>query len=438
MRHPRLALSVLATTLLLALLASAGVASAAVAPAEWQSVDVTLYADENPPLYLAAGVLPASVTLPADVQLLAPEGAQPQWLGEILGQDPSMDISVEPSVTTEGKNSVYSFEVNRSRTVQLEATLPNAVTTDGELYRTSVTWPAPQDAAEVRLSARLPKDAEIVESAEGATLVTDDPTVNYYTRTFKNVKAGNPVSIVFAYKVAAIGAAPAGPATSTLRILLFAGLAVAVIALGVVLLRSRRAPGSDDDLEEPAGIPDSEPASEGFDAEESEEPDADSAGGEAGEAGEPDAPDAMAVDASDDTPRRRGVSPKLLMGVVVTGALVIAGVAAAMNGTAPKASAEGITKQFAPGEACTVAEIPLELESGDEAEATRIFAAVANVPGIVYGTVHASESIVEVGYCESEATEEQLREALQQAGFALGAAPVDAGAPAGADASGTP
>jgi hypothetical protein len=244
-RLPRpFALALLA--LLFALIAGSASAYAAVAPPAWQAVDLTLFADESPTVLLVAGTLPGDAKLPADAQLVVPSGAQPQWLGEIMGGDPSQDPSLETSVTKQGSSDVYTFRLFKSRTAQLEALLPNAVTADGLDFKAGVTWPAQQDAAEVRLSVRLPKNAKIVVAAEGASLVTDDPTANYYTRTFKNVKAGTPVglSVTYSLPTADVGAV-GGSGTPTLTLLLIAGLAVAVLALGVVVARSRRAVVSD-------------------------------------------------------------------------------------------------------------------------------------------------------------------------------------------------
>lgn len=432
-----------ALTLLVALMAGVATAHAATSPTAWQAVDMTLILDEDPPVLLVAGTLPGDVTLPAAARLPIPVGAQPQWLGEIMGGDPSQDPSLEPSVTKQGTTNVYSFTLTKSRTGQLEALLPNAVTADGSNFRTSITWPAPQDAGEVRLSVRLPKSARIVVPAEGATLVTSDPTANYYTRTFKDVKAGTPVILSVTYSLqSVVGGADGGSRNRTLIPLLIAGLAVAVLALGVVLARSRRAgssAGVDDEAE--TDDDDDDDAWGGNDSAAAAHSDAKLSAGEdratvanQPDAGEPDmdVPQGDEPDAEDGPSAPRRSSPKAIIGVVVAGALLIVGIAAAIDSTAPKAGAEGITKQFSQGEACVVAAIPLKLASGTspESEAERIFAAVQGVPGIVYGTVRTAESRVDFGYCDSVATEGQIRAALVQAGFTLGAN-ADGGAPAG-------
>ena len=390
---------------------------AAAAPTPWSEIDVTLMVDENPPVLIVAGTLSASAKLPADAELVLPAGAQPQWLGEILGGDPTRDPSLATSMTTDGSWDSYPFTLTRSRTAQIEANAPNAVTAEGSNFKTSVVWPTPNDTSEVRLSVKLPKNAEIVKPAEGATLVTDDPTANYYTRTDTDVKAGTQLALAFTYSLQGDSADSGGNSgPSTLTILLVV-LGVAVVVLVVVIARSRRGPAPESD----EGDDDTDDDGEGPGQADAPQPDwSDDALSDADEA-HGDEPDTVEDSVQQATSTGRRVSPKALVFAVVAGAMVLAGVAAAMNATAPKATAEGITKQFAQGEACTVASIPLELASDADAEAhaERVFSALESVPDIVYGTLQVKESRVEVGYCDSSASEEQIRAALVQAGIAL-------------------
>lgn len=257
----RRSLRVSAAAIVAALVLAAGVASAtaaaftAVAPDAWDGVDMTLVLDEDPAVLMVAATLPASVKLPAEAQLVAPKTAQPQWLGEILGGDASADPSVDTSITQQGAYTVYSFRLTRSRTAQLETLLSTATVAEGDNLRASITWPAPQDAAQVRLSFRIPKSAKIVGAAEGAQLVTTDATANYYTRTFTNVKAGKPVTLTMTYNVPSlVDDAGGAPGRTTVLWLLAGGVAVAAVLLGLALARSRRTMTlADEDGEEIAG-----------------------------------------------------------------------------------------------------------------------------------------------------------------------------------------
>lgn len=251
--RPSVRLTLLAASVALLVAVFAPTAFAATtpsaAPAKWYAVDLTLILDENPAVLLVAGTLPTDTPLPATAQLLAPAGAQPQWLGEILGGDVNADPSLEASTTKRDEYDVYTFTLSQSRTAQLEALVSNATKPDGKDLKATLNWPAWEAADEVRLTLRLPKGAKITKSAEGAELFTTDPTANYYSRTFTNVKAGTKLSMSVSYNEPNFaGDLPSsGASRQTVFLLLGATLVAVLIVLAYALSRSKRPAAVEDE-----------------------------------------------------------------------------------------------------------------------------------------------------------------------------------------------
>lgn len=185
------------------------------APAAWQSVDVTLQDGQPSPILLVSGTLPTSAKLPADVQLEVPSGTQFQWAGEILGGPASQDPTVKYTVSTKNGMDIYSFTLTKVRTGQIEVALPGAVQSDGTQFATALKWVATQDVPVVNISARIPQNAQITQSAEGAQTIPGPTGYAYYQKSVNNVSAGDQLELSFAYTAAAGGGATSGAAGGT-------------------------------------------------------------------------------------------------------------------------------------------------------------------------------------------------------------------------------
>ena len=118
--------------------------------------------------------------------------------------------------TTVKGNDLYRFTLTKSRTAQIEVPLTESMAFDGTTYTSFVAWTAAQDVPEVRLNLRVPRAAVIATPQAGAALLPGDANYAFYTKTVKNVKAGDQLDLAVAYSLptvaaaAAAGAAPSG------------------------------------------------------------------------------------------------------------------------------------------------------------------------------------------------------------------------------------
>ena len=210
------------------------------APATWESMDVTRHSDTDGGVLLVSGELPADTKLPAEAELSVPAGLPLQWIGEILGGASADDPELKYTKTTVGGSDIYRFTLTKSRTAQVEAPLSDKLAFDGTTYTPLVAWTAVQDVPEVRLNLRVPQSAQIASPSPEAALLPGDANYSFYSKSFKNVKAGDTLDLTVAYTLPGVGAPAAGataPASSNsavpivvvlLAIAAFAGLVVAV------------------------------------------------------------------------------------------------------------------------------------------------------------------------------------------------------------------
>ena len=160
------AVRILALSALMAVtLLSAQVAFAA--PAQWETVDVTIHPEEGGGVLLVSGQLPESVTLPAQAELAVPAGGQLQWIGQILGGAASADPELQYTKRTVGSSDVYAFTLTKSRIAQIEVPLTAGQQFDGTTYSSAVGWTADRDVPSVRMNIRVPAGAQIATGTPG-------------------------------------------------------------------------------------------------------------------------------------------------------------------------------------------------------------------------------------------------------------------------------
>jgi hypothetical protein len=113
------------------------------------------------------------------------------------------------------------------------------------------------------------------------------------------------------------------------------------------------------------------------------------------------------------------MSKKTILTVAVVGVLVAFVFVAAAQGTKPKIQGETITKTFSQTAPCANVTIALTLPTGsDPAEVSEsLFAALQPIPGMTTATLNAQASSIDVGFCESSASEDTIRQALLPTGL---------------------
>jgi len=397
--HRSLSRFIFAIVLAFAILPSA---TAFAAPIPWRGVDVTLHAEQSGGVMLVSGEMTETVPLPAEAEFSVPAGSSIQWIGEILGGDPSADPELTYIKTTVDGADIYRFTLTKSRNAQIEV-LTSGFLFDGSLYNASLAWTPAQDVPEVRLIVRVPQGAQVATSSPGGSLQPGDSGYSYFAKTFPNAKAGDQLDLTVGYTLPAAGSEPAATGASDAGtiglVVLIALVAAAAIALVLVLGRSKGA-GS-------GGIPSSE--------EPEEETPAPLA-----------ASDVSPTDAAADTDEvpsfetsRPSAAKRNLLTVSVIGVFIVAAVLIGAQTTKPKSSGDTISKTYSAGEPCETAVIPLAVPDSTDAQtaADALFAALGPVGGLNTATYNLKTSSLSVGYCESKTTEPAIRDALAPTGL---------------------
>lgn len=120
------------------------------------------------------------------------------------------------------------------------------------------------------------------------------------------------------------------------------------------------------------------------------------------------------------------MSKKSILTVGIVGVMIVFTLVFAAQANKPKFNGETISKTFSSGAPCATATVPLSLADGaDQAAVSEtLFAALEPVPGMNTATLNTRSSSIEVGFCESRATEAAIRQALAPTGLvAEGPAP---------------
>ena len=385
----------------LVLLIASIAAPAFAAPSAWKFVDVTLQYD-NRSLLLVGGELPEEILLPYEAELAVPAGSMLLWIGEGLGGPLADDPELKYEKRTEGGFDIYRFTLTQSRVAQVEVALSGVNSFDGVTYTSSLAWTAWQDLPEVRIAHRIPRGAQITQTAEGASMLAGDEQFSYYAKTASNVKAGDAVDLSFAYQTGAPGAGSAAANSNTIAYVIVAGAAVVLIGLLIFALR-RRSVAASEDLAEDS---------------ESEEPIVEDVA--------PVAAKKKSVPEPQPAPAG-GLKPKtVLIGV---GALVAVGIMVAVgSGMAAKPSGGLFTKDFGAVSACQTTELALTPAAGVnlEAEGAAIIDAFVGHTGIGIVTLDATTGRMSVEFCTSDQTLETLAQIVSSTGLvtaSLGAPP---------------
>lgn len=404
MRLTRLRSILIALTLTLSLGAGAALAK----PVVPESIDVSLHSEQGGAILLVSGNLPEATTLPAEIELAVPEGAELQWAGEILGGPVADDPEAKYVVRTEGGQDVYTLTLTKSPVAQVEVLVPGSVQPMGPTsYAANLTWAPTQDVASTRVAVRVPQGAKITQPAEGAALAPGPTGYSYYFVERENAKAGEPIEMAFAYEVAAVGSGATGAASSTtnqvMPILLgLAALGFAVFALNAV--RKKMAARGE--------FTDAEPRA----AQAAEQTVAFS---------DEDDVEAVTVTAADDAsadegpvaPQRSGPSKAVLVTGAIVAVVVVAGVFSANLGQSTRTFDDVMVKEFGQGDACTQTEIPLALPDGNgkQQAADQVFAALQSSQ-VIRASLDTKTDVLKVEFCDSTTTEEAIRGALAPLG----------------------
>ncbi len=386
------------------------------APTTWERVDVTQHSEQGGGVLLVSGELPATASLPADAQLSVPAGSGLQWIGEILGGASADDPELKFTKTTVKGNDLYRFTLTKSRTAQIEVPLTESMAFDGTTYTSFVAWTAAQDVPEVRLNLRVPRAAVIATPQAGAALLPGDANYAFYTKTVKNVKAGDQLDLAVAYSLPTVAAAAAaGAAPSGGRSVVPIALVLLVLAafVGLIVAVRRKMAGSASGADEAYVAP--AKAKRGRASSEAVEMD-DADGEDAGVSAEADSSKAPLS----------GKAKRNLVTATIIGGLVVAAIIVGAQTMKPKATGDTISQTFSSGEACATATIPLavsaDADPGKTAET--LFAAIKPIPGLTTATYNRKTASIDIGYCESSSSEAALRQALAPTGMvASGGAP---------------
>lgn len=396
------------------------VGTAVAEPTKWSKVDITLHQEQGRDLLLVAGELPADVKLPYEAELAVPTGMQIQWAGEILGGDPSNDPKVSYVKTSSSDGvDIYKFILTKSRIAQIEGTVAGITSLDGQNTVSALAWTAWQDLPEVRISQRLPQSARIVQVAPDASLHNSGSGFSYYSKTVKNLKAGDPVSLNFTY---AIGTTPAtggaSPAMGTSKTPLLVMLLV-LGGGGFFLVRSVNRKMSGNAV--PADSSEPVPASTVR---------ATSPAGKAKRSSN------SSSKPKQDKPVRVAARPQVIMlslAALVLGGFVIAG---AQGASTPVVDGKA-SKFFGSTTACANVTYPVTPAAGINLteKGGEVVDAFIGKQGIGDVSLDVTAGTISVRYCVSNTTEEEVRQTLASSGLVSVGQPVNT-APAPAPAGG--
>lgn len=405
-------------------------AVALAAPAEWASVDITAQSyQQDTPLLLVSGQLPESAQLPAQVELAVPAGSELQWIGEILGGDPSADPAVQYTVATKDGSDIYSFTLTKARVAQVEVAVPAWTAFDGTNYTSNLKWTAWRDLGEVRVSERLQSGATIVQGVDGASLQPGDAGYSYYTKTVAGVKAGDAVGLSYIYAAPAAAAGTSAPGATAASgddtVVLTLVVVVVVGAMGFALYKIANKMNKT-----------AEPATTGRPT--------------AKTTARKDAADQVArsgrserveeVDTDVAGPTTKSPTRVIVPAVIITGLLVVSAFAVANQGTQAKVVDKKITKSFGAPNPCDNTSIPVMAKSGVDLESRgeELLEAFSGKEGITDVTLDLEKLTVDVSFCESLQSDETLRQVLLGTGLVdvAAAAPESQPASATVDADG--
>ncbi len=394
-------------------------------PAEWQRVDVTLHSEQSGGVMLVSGELPESVKLPAEAELSVPAGSSLQWVGEILGGDPSADPELTYTKSTVNGSDVYRFTLTKSRIAQLEIVTSEAAGFDGTNYTSGVKWSATQAVPEVRLSARIPQGAQIVQPSPDAALQPGDSGYSFYTKSVKDVKPGDQLDMTFSYKVAATPASTTAATSSgsTAQIVIIL-IAVAAGGFFVMAVRRKMAPASGD-----AVVPAKTSAAS---IKSNTAKSAKNNGKNTRSKNSTTSAPIEVEDANGPSTRLTGAAKRNILTGAIVGSIIVVALVVGNQTNKPLIEGDSISQTFSQGQPCSTATIALAVPAGEDPAKTAetLFTALRAVDGMNTATYNFKTSTLEAGFCESSATEESVRQGLAPTGLVDASAPDQSAAPA--------
>jgi hypothetical protein len=399
-------------------------ATAVAAPASWQKVDVTLHSEQSGgAIMLISGELPTAVSLPAQAELSAPAGSEVQWIGELLGGPASEDPELKYTKSTKGGVDTYRFTLTKSRAAQVEIPSAEALGFDGTSYNAALKWTAAQNIPEVRISVRVPQNAQITQPAPGASFLPAETGYKLYAKTIKNVKAGDAVNLAFTYTTPVAAPSTAGTASAGSNWVVPTAILLVIVGVGAAFAMSVRRKleaksSRDGGGSTKAANAKNRASSSGTPARKGAEPQRTSASESETE------PEAAGAGLSGSM--KRNLVTAGIIGVLVVAAFVIGG-----QTTKPKSTGETITKKFSQAEPCANVVVALNLPEGADSQSTadKLFEALAKVKGLNTVTYNGATSSIDVGYCESQSNETVVRQALQPTGLVAEGAAAPSAAP---------
>jgi hypothetical protein len=192
----------------LVLSAVASPAFAATPSASLSSLSVTVDAANS--ALLISGTLAADAKLPATVELPVPSGANPYWVGQILGGDPSKDSKATFTIVKAKGHDLVVFTVTQSRTGQAEVNVPAASAVGGSTSL-SYSLPIAVKVGVASLGFELPAGSTVSSSTSGLISGQGASGQRVLEKTVVNPKVGSilTASVSYALGVAAAGAAVA-------------------------------------------------------------------------------------------------------------------------------------------------------------------------------------------------------------------------------------
>lgn len=407
--------SIMALAFALALTSSTTVFAAAPG---WQSVDVTLYSEQTGGTMLVSGELPRTTALPAQAELSVPAGSPIQWIGEILGGDPSADPTLKYTKTTVKDVDVYRFTLTKSRTAQIEIPTPKPLIYDGTTYTPFISWVSSQDVPEVKLSVRMPQGAQVTKVATGASTEPGPTGYSYYSKVISDVKAGDELDLTFSYTPPVAGAVPtkAAASGSTVGTLaLVVGVLAAAFGALVVKMKSRASnPAVSITASKTVPVrPESTRTSASR---------------------RPNNKKSQQVEVIE--PPAKKLKPTIpilaVIGVFVAGALI-----AGNAGTSAKVVNGTIKKSFGAASPCTSASIPIMANQGVDlaSQGEKLVDAFTGQEGVGDVTLDIARSTVDITFCASSQSEASVGQILSGTGLVSVGPPTTAVASAPATAS---
>jgi len=365
--------------------------AALAAPVSWQSIDVTLHREDAGGVILISGDLPDSVKLPAKAELAVPAGSEIKWIGEILGGPAADDPDLTYTKETVKGLDLYAFTLTKGRTAQIEIASGSASLFDGSVYTSNISWTAAWAVPEVNLTVRMAQGSKIVQPADGAEFAEGASGYSFYTKTVKNVKAGDKLDLTFTYTAPAEGAAPApvvtkndmGPDVTAL--LVFVLIVAAIMAVVVVSNQRKKRAAA-----EPPSGPTKREVADSDDPE--DEP----------------APRSSA-----------GASKRRLVTIGIIAGLILVTIAVTGQSTKPKLTGDKITETFSAQEPCVTATIALAVPGNADPSKTAesVFSVLRPIGGMTGATYDTKTQSLQVGFCESSTSETAIRGALATTGL---------------------